>query len=48
MSRCPLLRIKWAWRGPNAMSAFDPKRTFEVSFLIRQSLMRMTGVPTSI
>ena len=31
-----------------SMSAFDPKRTFEVSFLIRQSLMRMTGVPTSI
>src|SRR6516162_10780289 len=26
--RCPLLGVKRIWRGPNAMSAFDPNRRF--------------------
>ena len=29
--QCPLLGAKRTWRGPNAMSAFDPKRTSAAS-----------------
>src|SRR6516165_6877379 len=27
LNQCLLLGVKRTWRGPNAMSAFDPKRT---------------------